>query len=686
MLPKHLKIHGYRSYVDAEIDFTKFGNIFCVIGDNGAGKSSIIDMITTSLYYRNSCTDDRGSGMDKAINSECDHFELQFCFIMNDVEYLIISQKYREQSRELELYIDGINQSEKVAETQQKINSIIKMDYDTFLDTVCIGQGLSSRFMNKKPNERKETFIQILDLKRYEKYEAEAKERKKEYKDKIDSMKSQIKFIESNNYDINDIKLSIESNTLKVNELQSQINECNKTLNEILKQKIEYENSKKQYEFIKTSRLNLKQKIDMLTKQNDELKNKLSSLIINNDNFDEKINDLRQQSDSYNDEIISIKENISKLTSQKEFINSNINKLNKKYDNLFKYDKMVCDFCGNEISKQHKEEHLQSLLNQINDDKQKIDDINNSINEMKNHGNELFSQYKSIKSQINDLSNEKSQNDKNVMLQKSLNEKIEFQNSTLSDYMNQYQENLKMTLNEIENKTFDDEKYQIKINTLQSELNKINNDIAILFDRKSQCEENDKKIKLLTSQLSIDEKTYSDYNSLSTAFGKSGIQASIISNDLPEIELEINQVLNLLSNGSLSINFITSKETGKNKTKKSVDTLDIIVNDIYGSRSYETYSGGEKFRIDFACHVGLSKFLTRRAGATIDFFVVDEGLGSQDSNAKQKFVESIYQLSHIFKQIMCITHIQELQDSFNSRVLIEKDQIHGSTIKLINQC
>ena len=103
-----------------------------------------------------------------------------------------------------------------------------------------------------------------------------------------------------------------------------------------------------------------------------------------------------------------------------------------------------------------------------------------------------------------------------------------------------------------------------------------------------------------------------------------------------------------------------------------------------GSRSYETYSGGEKFRIDFACHIGMAKFLTKRAGASIDFLIVDEGLGSQDDFAKQKFIESIHSLQGLFKQIMVITHIQDLQNAFDNRVLIEKTPINGSTVQLLN--
>ena len=71
------------------------------------------------------------------------------------------------------------------------------MNYDTFLDTVCIGQGKSSRFMSKKPAERKETLMQILDVQKYEKYERIAKEKKKEIKNQIDDFGKKIEFISS---------------------------------------------------------------------------------------------------------------------------------------------------------------------------------------------------------------------------------------------------------------------------------------------------------------------------------------------------------------------------------------------------------------------------------------------------------------------------------------------------------
>ena len=50
MIPIDLKIEGFLSYLDpVEIDFTGF-DLACITGENGAGKSSILDAITWALF------------------------------------------------------------------------------------------------------------------------------------------------------------------------------------------------------------------------------------------------------------------------------------------------------------------------------------------------------------------------------------------------------------------------------------------------------------------------------------------------------------------------------------------------------------------------------------------------------------------------------------------------------------
>ena len=50
MIPLHLRIAGFLSYHDVvELDFTHI-DLACISGHNGAGKSSLLDAITWSLF------------------------------------------------------------------------------------------------------------------------------------------------------------------------------------------------------------------------------------------------------------------------------------------------------------------------------------------------------------------------------------------------------------------------------------------------------------------------------------------------------------------------------------------------------------------------------------------------------------------------------------------------------------
>ena len=50
MIPIHLRISGFLSYRDpVELDFKAF-DLACISGQNGAGKSSLLDAITWSLF------------------------------------------------------------------------------------------------------------------------------------------------------------------------------------------------------------------------------------------------------------------------------------------------------------------------------------------------------------------------------------------------------------------------------------------------------------------------------------------------------------------------------------------------------------------------------------------------------------------------------------------------------------
>jgi len=172
------------------------------------------------------------------------------------------------------------------------------------------------------------------------------------------------------------------------------------------------------------------------------------------------------------------------------------------------------------------------------------------------------------------------------------------------------------------------------------------------------------------------------HKTLERAFGKDGVPALLIEQALPQIEEKANDLLERLSDGHMSIRFVTQSEYKDKKRDDLKETLDIQISDSAGLRAYEMYSGGEAFRVNFAIRLALSEILAQRKGARLQTLVIDEGFGSQDVQGRQRLIEAINLVKKDFAKILIITHLDELKDAFPNRIEVEKTE-RGSTVTVI---
>jgi exonuclease SbcC len=170
------------------------------------------------------------------------------------------------------------------------------------------------------------------------------------------------------------------------------------------------------------------------------------------------------------------------------------------------------------------------------------------------------------------------------------------------------------------------------------------------------------------------------YGDLVQMFGKNGIQALIIENAIPELEEVANQILARVSDNAMHLTLETQRDT---RSGNVAETLDIKISDTLGTRSYEMFSGGEAFRINFALRIALSKMLARRAGAPLRTLVIDEGFGTQDSQGLERLVEVIKAIQHEFAKIIVITHLRDLKNAFDTHIEVKKDPVRGSWYQVL---
>jgi exonuclease SbcC len=180
-----------------------------------------------------------------------------------------------------------------------------------------------------------------------------------------------------------------------------------------------------------------------------------------------------------------------------------------------------------------------------------------------------------------------------------------------------------------------------------------------------------------TARLTALQDEQSIYQELSTAFGRQGVQAMLIETVVPRLEDETNALLGRMTDNRMNINLETQRERASGQGDPR-ETLEIMVSDELGPRSYEMYSGGEAFRINLALRIALSKVLAQRMGAPLPTLFIDEGFGTQDTVGRERILDVISAIGDDFEKVLVITHLDDLKEAFPVRIEVLKDE-SGST-------
>ncbi len=181
MIPIKLALKNFMCYRDNVPPLSFDGiHVACLCGDNGNGKSALLDAITWALWGRA-----RAKSDDELIHVGRTEMEVEFEFASGQDRYRVIRKRTKASMNRpghplLDLQIaaeQGFRPitGNSIRETEQRIIEILRMDYDTFINSAFLLQGRADEFTKKEPSKRKEILAYILGLTFYDELEEGAK-------------------------------------------------------------------------------------------------------------------------------------------------------------------------------------------------------------------------------------------------------------------------------------------------------------------------------------------------------------------------------------------------------------------------------------------------------------------------------------------------------------------------------
>jgi DNA repair exonuclease SbcCD ATPase subunit len=551
-------------------NFLSTGNIFTeinlvdkktnlIIGQNGAGKSTVLDALTFSLFGKPFRKINKPLLVNSINDKDC-LTEIEFQIGKN--EYLI---RRGIKPTVFEIYQNGemLDQTSSTIDNQKQLEqNILKMNYKSFTQIVVLGSSTFVPFMRLPVASRREIIEDILDIQIFSVMNINLKDKIKFANDDIKDRDYQIDLLQE--------KVTMQNNFLVNLDLQNQ-NDIQEKNNKVIH----------------------------FNKQEKEVTNKLEQL--------------NQERNSINEEI----KEFSNVSTKLKKLGNLRGKIQQKFathkkEHQFFTENTTCPTCT-----QHINEELRDA---------KVSDIMNSIKELKQGMDEMELAIK-------------------------LEEERECKFTELS-------QKCTSIFNEIQIQQFQIGSYQSQIRDLQQEISELQNNNTNRNEEDSKLQGLEKALLEAKNQMTTIKEERDCLLVASQLLKDNGIKTRIIKKYLPVMNKLINEYLQNMDfyvNFTLNENF---EETIKSRYRDSF--------------SYESFSEGEKARIDIALLLTWRAVAKLKNSVDTNLLILDEIFdGSLDQNGTGELgwiLKNFDDKTNVF----VISHKEGISEKFDKTIKFEK--------------
>jgi exonuclease SbcC len=696
MIPTELELYNFLAYRDPPTLILDGVHVACLAGENGAGKSSILDAITWALWGKA-----RSNSPDDLIHQGETEMRVALTFLQGDERFRVIRQrksgKRGSSILEFQVWDNTVDSWRRLSDatirdTQGKIDELLRLDYETFVNSAFLLQGRADEFTKKTPAQRKQVLTNILGLTIWEIYEGRVR-------DRINVTRAGIERLEGRLAEI-DRELS------QRDQYEKELEEAETRARTLGEQLAVSEKEWSSLEETRTELVGLQRQIDDLTRRIQQRETEIDEVVSEQKAADEQadraaieavlqsvqasldaLKPFEQERQALEADREQATKEAATLRGINEALGPETEPIKARVETLQAADEPICPTCNQPLSEEHSHSLIAELEADVDARREQYRKNRERIGVLEKNIADLEQRRKELNERLAERpSLEKKAGELEAALGHADDAKKRAQ--TLQARLDRWKKELAADKDERKklDKRADKSEEQLRQASLTlADLDRFRADKRLADERVGAARQQIAAIVALEKQRvqriaerDAEAEALIDYEELREAFSKRGVPAMIIETAVPELERTANELLVRMTEGRMHVRIETQREI---KTGELREALDIIISDELGSRPYELYSGGEAFRIDFAIRIALSRLLANRAGAQLRSLFIDEGFGTQDLRGREHLVSAINSIQDDFDLILVITHIDELKEAFPTRIEVSKTS-DGSTYQL----
>lgn len=223
--------------------------------------------------------------------------------------------------------------------------------------------------------------------------------------------------------------------------------------------------------------------------------------------------------------------------------------------------------------------------------------------------------------------------------------------------------------------SFDDEHFSIiekQFGEAQNGLKQINDSVVKMIAEKERLEKEYGKKEELLKELAKLQKRSENLKLMMNLFKGAGFVQYVSSIYLRQLCDHANLRFHRMTRNQLSL------QLNENNDFEIIDYLNEG-----RSRSVKTLSGGQAFQVSLSLALALAESVQANAQADKNFFFIDEGFGTQDTESVNIVFETLTNLMKENRIVGIISHVEELKEKIPTALTIIKDEERGSLIEIV---